>query len=36
MAKDYNSDQLATRIFIITMIAAALYIGASFVFVLLK
>ncbi len=34
MAKNYNADQLAIRIFMITMAAVVLYVGAVFLFIL--
>ncbi len=34
MAKDYSSEELASRTFLITIVGAALYIAAVFLFVL--
>ncbi len=34
MAKDYSSDELASRAFLITIVGAILFIAAVFLFVL--
>ncbi len=34
MAKSYTSDELAVRIFVITIVGTALYVAAVFLFIL--
>ncbi len=34
MAKNYTSDELALRTFVITIVGAALYVAAVFLFIL--